>query len=63
MKHGKTPSLNQRLFISTLRLRGVNLNSDNWLVVKDNPEELHIVKKEGYKGVRIWSKKENCWKA
>lgn len=35
MKHGKKPTRRQKQDISSLRL-----NPDNWLVCKDNPEEL-----------------------
>lgn len=38
MKHGKRPTVQQR---KLLTLYG--LNSDNWLIVKDNPAELVIV--------------------
>lgn len=63
MKQGKNPTLKQKLFISELQFKSIHLNPFNWLVIKDTSEELHLVKREGNKGVRIWSKKEKCWKA
>ena len=38
MKHGKRPSKNQAIFI-----KQNGLNYQNWLVVKDLPDELVIV--------------------
>lgn len=35
MKHGKNPTRRQKEYIASLRL-----NSDNWLVCKDTPDEL-----------------------
>ena len=38
MKHGKRPTVAQRKYIQSFRL-----NAENWLVVKDSPEEFVIV--------------------
>ncbi|WP_438646631.1 DUF6906 family protein [Robertmurraya kyonggiensis] len=38
MKHGKRPSLNQKII-----MKNVGLNPENWLVVKNLPDELWIV--------------------
>lgn len=61
LKHGKCPNLRQANFIADLKFRGVYLVPDNWFVVKDTPEILQIVKRNGAKSVRTWSKKENHW--
>lgn len=37
MKHGKRPTVAQRKYIRSFRL-----NPENWLVVKDSPEEFVI---------------------
>lgn len=36
---GKKPTIRQRKMIESYR----NYKSDNWLVVKDTPEEMHII--------------------
>lgn len=38
MKHGKGPNKRQKMF-----LKQNGLNYDNWLIVKDNPNEFIIV--------------------
>lgn len=38
MKHGKTPTREQRKL-----LQAWNLTPADWLVTKDTPEEMHIV--------------------
>ena len=38
MKHGKRPTREQRKFISAH-----GLNAENWLVVKDTPDEMLLV--------------------
>lgn len=58
---GKNPTLRQKKLIADLKFRGISLNPDNWLVRKETPEELHIMKREGIKAVRVWNKKEKCW--
>lgn len=40
MKHGKKPTRSQRMFIRSKRL-----NPENWLVVKDTPDEMMLVHK------------------
>ncbi|WP_412761269.1 DUF6906 family protein [Parageobacillus thermoglucosidasius] len=41
MKNGKKPTKRQKEIIKQARL-----NPDNWLVVKNLPDELHIVHRE-----------------
>jgi hypothetical protein len=41
MKHGKRPTLNQKKLIEAARL-----NPDNWLIVKNLPDQLHIVHRD-----------------
>ena len=48
MKHGKRPTVKQKKFLSAHRL-----NPDNWLIVKDTPEEMHIVYRFTGSGLRI----------
>lgn len=38
MKHGKSPTVSQRKFI-----KSNGLNWENWLVVKDQPEQMVLV--------------------
>lgn len=40
MRHGKRPTLQQKI-----KLKELNLNCDNWLVVTDNKDEMVIVHK------------------
>ena len=44
MKHGKNPTLAQKKFIAAKRLK-----PENWLIVKDTPEEMVLVSKENAK--------------
>ena len=41
LRHGKRPTRKQKIFI-----KGKKLNPENWLVIKDNDEEIVIVHKE-----------------
>lgn len=41
MKHGRKPTLNQKLLI-----KEAGLNPDNWLIVKNLPDKLNIVHRE-----------------
>lgn len=47
MKHGKKPTRSQRIFIKSKRL-----NPENWMVVKDTPEEMVLVHKHFDTNVR-----------
>ena len=53
MKHGKSPSLRQKKFLTERRL-----NPNNWLIVKDTPEEMHIVYRFTESGLRIIRKEQ-----
>lgn len=50
MKHGKRPTVEQRK-----RLTMLGLNAENWLIVKDTPDELVIVHRLSGKQ-RRWDK-------
>lgn len=41
MKHGKRPTVRQKKFLKSMRR-----NPDNWLVVKDNNEQMVIVHRD-----------------
>ena len=47
MKHGKKSTRSQRIFIKSKRL-----NPENWMVVKDTPEEMVLVHKHFDTNVR-----------
>ena len=51
MKHGKKPARGQRKFIQSK-----GLNSENWLVTKDTPTEMHLVHRFSDRTVRIIQK-------
>lgn len=51
MKHGKKPTVAQRKFLAS---KGIN--SENWLIVKDTPNETVIVHKLFENNVRRISK-------
>ena len=53
MKHGKKPTIAQRKMMQTF-----GLNSENWLVVKDTPEQLVLVHRHSDTTVRIIPKGE-----
>lgn len=59
MKNGKKPTLAQKKF-----LKGKGLVPDNWLIVKDKPEELVIVSRaalqKGSRKTRTF-RKEQVW--
>lgn len=48
MKHGKKPTREQRKYISSK-----GLNTENWLVTKDTPTEMHLVHRLSDKTTRI----------
>ena len=48
MKHGKKPTVAQRNFI-----KSKGLITENWLVVKDTPREMHLVHKHSDTTTRI----------
>lgn len=48
MKHGKRPTRLQKQFI-----KSKGLIAENWLVVKDTPNEMHLVHKHSDKTTRI----------
>lgn len=48
MKHGRKPTVAQCKLIQAW-----NLNPTDWLVVKDTPEEMHIVHRYSEKTTRI----------
>ena len=48
MKHGCKPTVAQKKFIQSK-----GLNSENWLVTKDTPTEMHLVHRYSDRTVRI----------
>lgn len=48
MKHGKRPTVSQRKYI-----KSKGLNAENWLVVKDTPEQMVLVHRHSDKTTRI----------
>ena len=48
MKHGKKPTVAQRKFI-----KSKGLIAENWLVVKDTPEQMVLVHRHSDKTTRI----------
>lgn len=52
MKHGKKPTVKQSEF-----LRGKRLNPSDWLIVKDTPDEIHIVHRFFNNARRTYSKR------
>lgn len=40
MKHGKNPTVKQKKMLTALKL-----NAENWLIVKNTPQELCVVHK------------------
>lgn len=56
MKHGKKPTVAQRKMIAKS-----GLNTENWFVVKDTPEELVIVHRHSDKTVRTIHKEHKTW--
>lgn len=48
MKHGKKPTVAQRKFI-----QNKGLIAENWLVVKDTPEQMELVHRYSDKTTRI----------
>ena len=52
MKNGKKPSYTQRRFIEKR-----NLDAHNWLVVKDTPDEMHIVHRYSDNTMRVIPKR------
>lgn len=53
MKHGRKPTVAQRKFI-----KSKGLVAENWLVVKDTPQEMHLVHKHSDTTTRIIYKGE-----
>ena len=53
MKHGKRPTVRQKKMLAEHRL-----NPDNWLIVKDTPEAMHIVYRFTESGLRIIRKEQ-----
>ena len=51
MKHGKKPTVSQRDFI-----KSKGLNPENYLVVKDTPDLMHLVHRLSDKTTRIIQK-------
>lgn len=51
MKHGRRPTVRQKKI-----MKSVGLNHDNWLVVKNFPEELVIVHRDTgrQKTIPVW---------
>jgi hypothetical protein len=56
LKHGKKPTMAQRKLMEDFDSR---INSDNWLVVKDTPEEMIIVHRDNKHNKRIITKKSD----
>ena len=52
MKHGKKPTVQQRKLIQQWKLK-----SEDWLVTKDTPTELHLVHRHSDRTTRIIHKK------
>ena len=53
MKHGKKPTVAQRKYITSK-----GLNAENWLVVKDTPEQMMLVHRHSDKTTRTIHKGE-----
>lgn len=51
MKHGKRPTVAQRKIMGSKRL-----NSENWLVIKDEPKQMTIVYKRDENKTKVISK-------
>jgi len=54
MRHGKNPTRSQKKF-----LQSMNLNVEDWLVVKDTPEAMTILHRQNNKTREIIKRKEN----
>lgn len=62
MKHGRHPTLKQRLIIASWKTpQGKPLNADNWQVVKDTPNTMTIVNINSHKTINI-PKDEIDWR-
>ncbi len=53
MKNGKNPTKAQKIY-----LKGYGLNPDNWLIVKNTPEEMQLVHRYTSTTRRIVKRKE-----
>lgn len=51
MKNGKCPTVAQKKFMTSW-----NLNPADWLVVKDTPEEMHLVHRHSGSTTRVLPK-------
>lgn len=54
MRHGKNPTRNQKRFLKLM-----NLNVDNWLVIKDTPEAMTIIHRQSNNTREIIKHKES----
>ncbi|PYG90160.1 hypothetical protein LY28_00040 [Ruminiclostridium sufflavum DSM 19573] len=60
MKHGKTPTVAQKILIAGYKHRSKNLNPDNWMVVKNLPDELVIKNRNSNSIIHIAIDRKRC---
>lgn len=53
MKNGKRPTKNQ-----AIRIQSMGLNADNWLVVKDTPDQMILIHRHSDKTTRTIEKED-----